>query len=107
MGRRKNWVRLETKEVQGEGSYVILSLPTVDEVQDIIAQAEKEGKNLEAFQKSADVLGQHIKEWDWVDDNDVPFPLPKDEPKIVGQLTSKEFKILIDALFGNEEKRKN
>jgi len=104
MAKRNNRIRLDTTEVQGEGSFVVLTLPTLREVQSVLA---KGGESLEAFQESSDVLSNHIKEWDWVDDDGNPLPLPKDEPGIANALTTQEFKLLINTLFGSDEARKN
>ena len=104
MPERKNKVRLETSEVQGKDSYVDLTLPTVGEVESVL---EVEGKSLDAFQQSSVTVAAHIVGWNWVDDDGNQLPLPRDEPGIMKILTAEEFKVLVNGLFGSEEKRKN
>ena len=97
MAKRTSVRRFNTEEVQGEGSYVILSSLKVDEVREL----RKKGKDedFDAFEGGIALLTQHILKWDWVGDDGKPLPLPKDDPTVVGQLTHEEADFLSDLLI--------
>jgi len=104
MGRRKNTVRVDTPEVQGDDSYVVVTQPTVREIRLILAES---GDNLATLNAAIKTLAPHIREWDWVDDDDEPLPLPKDDESVIEQLTIGELNVLFTALVGSVAERKN
>lgn len=97
MAKRTSVRKFSTEEVQGEGSYVILSSLTVNEVREL----RKKGKDedFDAFEGGIDLLTAHILKWDWVDNEGKPLPLPKNDPTVVGQLTHEEADFLSDLLI--------
>lgn len=46
------------------------------------------------------LLATHVTEWNWVDDDGKPLPLPKDHPEVMDQLTDLEVQALSNALRG-------
>jgi hypothetical protein len=50
-----------------------------------------------------------VESWNWVDSQGDPLPQPKDDPRVVEQLTGDELQCLIDCAFGNRqsEQQKN
>lgn len=40
-----------------------------------------------------------VMDWDWVDGDDRPLPLPKDDPSVVQRLTAREIGFLNDCLI--------
>ena len=104
MAKRHNVVKVETSEVQGEGSYVMVSRPSVREIRGIM---KVDGDNAATFDVGVKTLGNHIREWDWVDDDGKPFLIPSEDDSVIDQLTIKELQVLFNALLGDEEERKN
>ncbi len=86
--------RFETPGVQGDGSYVILILPTVGEVQPIVELA---AAGHDTFEAKRAIVTSHVMKWNWVGDDGRPLPLPVD----VDSLTTDEYELLVDLLFGS------
>jgi len=101
VAKRKNIIKIETESVQGEGSFVKLRHITVSEGRDQ-RNAEKE-EGFDAFEYNIKVLADHIVSWNWVDEDDMPLPLPKDDESVIGRLTDAEIEVLVNALGGEEE----
>lgn len=104
MVRRQNRIHVVTTDLQGDDSYVIVTLPTVGEIKSILLH---EGQNLESFEDGARIIRNHVFEWNWVDDDGNPLPTPKDDPAVVETLTTEEYRGLIALLMGGEGERKN
>lgn len=102
MPKRRVQKRFDTKEVQGEGSYVILSSLRVSERRRYAKDAEEEG--FSALEWSIDLLTKHVVEWNWVDEDDNPLPLPKDDPKVIDDLTDPEAELLATLLMNPSAK---
>lgn len=93
-----------TADVQGDDSYVVITLPEVAEIREILGH---DGQDVETFEDGAGVIARHVLEWNWVDDDDKPLPVPTKDPSVVDRLTTLEYKALIEFLLGSEEDRKN
>lgn len=104
MPRRQNRIRAETVDVQGDDSYIVVTLPTTQELKAIIRL--EDGDNVQAFDSGADLITRHVKEWNWVDDDEKPLPLPKDDPDVIGQLTAQEFRTVLDVMTGSIDGKK-
>jgi len=98
MSKRKSVRVYETDDLQGEGSFVKLSAVKVREVR----KARKLAKDAEvdAFMEGLKMLKDHVLAWNWVDDNDEPLPLPKDQPDVLDELTNEEVEFLAGILMG-------
>lgn len=112
MARRTSVRRYDTEEVQGEGSFVVLSSMKVKEVRALRlaskqAKAAGEDDGDAAFEGGLKILADHIVDWDWVDDGDKPLPLPKDDPNVVDELTNDEADFLSDLLTDGGQETKN
>ncbi len=115
MPKRQSVKRHSTVEVQGEGSYVILTSVKVREIRElrkVIGDDPEDVKKLDEneidkFEEGLNLVTRHIKEWNWVDDNDVAMPLPKDDPATVDELTSEETEFLTGLLMGTKTETKN
>jgi hypothetical protein len=109
VAKRKGTVRFNSDEVQGEGSYVLVSPLTVGEAKELYNSARpgKDAKDVDeqVLEISFDTIAAHVVEWDWVDYDDKPLPLPKDNPAIVDRLNVNEIKFLAECLTGNEAKK--
>lgn len=86
MAERKNkrTFRVESDAVQGEGSYVVFKRLTWEEV---LALPD----NLKAGEAAA----LAVVEWNWVDDEGKPLPLPSEHPETLGQLMNDEITWLV------------
>lgn len=106
MATRKSVKRFETESVQGEGSFVILSSPKVEQIlewQEKAAALKPEGKakglsDAEAIKIGMEMLAEHIIDWDWVDDHGQPLPVPNGDVDVIAQLTMEETNLLSDLL---------
>lgn len=103
MPRRQNRRRVETLSVQGDDSYVVVSLPHVSEIEEVMEQS---GDNLESFKAGSMIIAKHVHEWNWVDDDGGDLPLPNSGNDNVGLLTTEEFKLLIELMLGSTEQKK-
>lgn len=48
-----------------------------------------------------------ILEWNWIDDDGLELPLPKDDPSVVERLTDAEIYFLAECLRSNQPNTKN
>jgi hypothetical protein len=104
MARRKNRHKIPTPTVQGDDSYVIVTLPSVGSVKGIVSLTEQP---IEAFDETSQILTAHVHEWNWVDDDEKQLPAPVDDPSVIDLLTIEEYRLLVRLLLGAEETRKN
>ena len=108
MPKRKSIVRVLSDEVQGDGSWVIVALPTVAEMREIrktfreAAEAEKD-----TFDMGIILLKKYVKEWNWVFQDDQPMPQPKADPSIIEKLTDPESSFLSACITGTSQDSKN
>lgn len=85
--------KVDSKEVQGEGSWVKLKQPTLNDMQNLGTIGESLEEKLEY---SKELLSQFVVEWNWVDDEGEPLPQPTGE--IIAELPFQEVQFLLDAL---------
>ena len=95
--------RVDSASVQGEGSYVVFTSPTFDDVATfsdlIFSSGNGEVKNdAEAVKLVTPMLKQFVTGWDWVDDEGQPLPNPQEEPGVIDRLTMEEQSFLINSL---------
>lgn len=69
-------------------------------------------KELETIGEKQAAMGDqlmidHIAEWNWVDDEGKPLPLPKTNPEVIDELMNEEIRFLTRAITGDSEDRKN
>lgn len=102
MPKRVSVRRFETDEVQGEGSYVVLTSLKVKEVRWLRQQSKD--KDFDAFEGGLKLLVQHILKWNWVDDHGEALPLPSVDPSVVDNLTNDEADYLSELLIDAESK---
>lgn len=88
---------------QGEKASITLVSPTMGEVkalQKLVKEASQSSddeaeKNLEISNK---YLSDHIVAWNWVNDDEEVFELPKVNPEVLDLLTIEEIKFINDSL---------
>ena len=124
MAKRRTVRKVETPELQGEGSYVVITAVKVKEIRktrklslesevkqqayDKALAADEKPEEFEAFDGFAsglEMIQQHVKDWNWVDDNDVPLPQLKTNPEVVDELSTEEVTFLANLLTGEEESK--
>jgi hypothetical protein len=103
MPQRQNKRKVVTTELQGEDSFVVVTLPKVSEIEDVIKIM---GDDLESFKCGSQIIADHILEWNWVDDDGESLPLPSGDAEIVGLLTTEEYKALLNMLLGDKTEKK-
>ena len=96
--------RIDTKDVQGEGSYVVLRPITWAEQKGIRSALDSGG--LDNIQETERILSQYLLEWNWTGDDDAALPAPN-TPGVFDKLTMEEVGYLVDALIVNSQYRKN
>jgi len=105
MAKRNNVRRHDASVVQGEGAFVVIRSVTWGEAKAVRAEFEALSDS-EKLARNDRFIAEHVVDWNWVDDDDKPLPLPRDEPAIVDQLTREEIEYL-NALMTEGENTKN
>ena len=100
MPKRTSTRRVDSTEVQGEGSYVELRRP---KGRDIKAAMRKDAETADAealakYDASLELLRGHVMGWNWVDDDGEPLPQPQDGPDVFDDLTIQEIQFLTEHL---------
>lgn len=98
--QRQTVKKIDSVEVQGEGSYVVLTGVKVSEMRKMRKSAED--KDFDHFQGGLDLIAKHIQDWNWVDDDGNPLALPANNPEVIDDLTDEESKFLAGLLIGTE-----
>lgn len=112
MPKRQSVKKINSDEVQGEGSYIVITSPKVKEMdkhrKELKPAYEKMQKlndsndteSLEYLELSEqietagrDLIIRFVKEWNWVDDDENPLPPPHEEG-VLNMLTLQELKWL-------------
>lgn len=93
--KHKTVFKVDSEEVQGEGSFVIVRRMTWDDAEYLFSE-----ENTETDQRAiaAEFLPKLIVDWDWVDDNDNPLPKPKEDPSVIKRLPLAELNFLLRAV---------
>jgi len=120
-GGRTRTRRVETDELQGEGSYIIIKRATVNEAQELrkiqtTRPPDVEGLDrdeaqelMDAFSEDLELrartfLANFILEWNWMNDDDQIFPLPDvDHLDVFGDLTTDELSFIYVAIAGADQ----
>jgi hypothetical protein len=104
--RLTSTTRVKSDEVQGKGSWVLVVNLTVDEVRAL--RKEAGDADADTFELGVGAIAGHIKDWNWVDEEEKPLPNPEDDPGVIGRLTMGETDFLSDILlYGDRAERKN
>lgn len=116
MAKRQNLRKCDSEEVQGEGSWVVMRQISHGENKATIAKygaymgvgvADIPPATLIEMQEANDdLIVKNVVEWNWVDDNGDPLPLPRNQPDIVDALTEAEAKFLGLSMRGETERKK-
>lgn len=88
--------KIDTAEVQGEGSYVIMRRLTWGDVEELAAQEAGNNTRLEI---ARNILPHYLDEWNWVDDQGNPLPSPKENFEVIEGLVGLEVNFLLTKLM--------
>jgi len=91
----KKFRKVDSAEVQGEGSWIIIRKVGFEIVRGQNVDDLKDAdQNIElAYEATKTVL----YEWNWVDDEGNPLPQPKDDPEVFDELTVEEQLFILHA----------
>ena len=96
--KHKKYKRVDSSEVQGDGSFVLLKSPgfsDLRELGELSSLGEDQSKAIKAMTPLLSVL---VIDWDWVDDDGNPLPKPIDKPEVIESLTFQEQNFLVKSL---------
>ena len=99
MAQRKHKLfrKVDSIEVQGEGSYVVLCAMTYGDSKAYFNRITSDDKS-EQYQVGNELLIKMVHEWNWVDDDGKPLPLPKDDPSVLDSMPIEEIVFLSNEL---------
>lgn len=116
MAQRQNIVTYDSAEVQGEGSWVKVRQITHGESKRMLREygafmgkgvQDVPPEKIEEMQAQNDALiARNVIEWNWVDEDGDPLPLPQKSPEVLDDLTESETKFIGLALRGDAERKK-
>jgi hypothetical protein len=86
--------RVDSAEVQGEGSYVLMKAPTIGDIRE--GQLPDTADKMANMDFAVSLLSKLVQEWNWVDDDGNPLPAPS--AAVINGLPYAEIKFLMDAL---------
>ena len=93
---------ISSVEIQGEGSFVVVSSLTVGDIRAIRARSEDSDPYIENIKMVMD----HVEEWNWADAEGNPLPSPQKVLKnqnLLDSMTDEEMDFLSDAVTGKVE----
>lgn len=105
MPKRQSVKTHKSDIVQGEGSFVVTTAVKVREIRQIRKHAADE--DFDDFEGGISLLAKHVIRWNWVDDAGQPLSCPKDDPKVIDELTNEESEYLVGLLMGEQGEAKN
>lgn len=119
MPERKVSQKVETPDIQGDDSYIVLRPMTVGEVLSLQRDAEQTARKRRGLRgllarrkklSQADIYQSFVRrvlsyvaDWNWVDDHGQPLPKPRDNPNVAALLTNLELEGLIGIIYGTKE----
>ncbi len=107
MAKRQGVRKIDSSEVMGEGSYVKAKPIPYKDSRAVLDLPDDMGSG-EKADMVTDLIAQSLVEWDWVDYDDEPLPVPKSTEEMyeIG-LNTNEVTFLTKELLGSVEQRKN
>lgn len=96
--------RVDSSEVQGEGSYVVLKPPRWGDIKQLRKLSDDDPESVATAEK---VIADAVVEWNWADDAGQPLPLPSATPDVLDDLWATEVTWLLKALTLDTEQAKN
>jgi hypothetical protein len=94
--KHKKFRVVDSSEIQGEGSFVKIKNISLNEILEHSQSADGKPSDEEAAQLGLQILDDMIVEWDWVDDDDEPLPVPAENPGTIASLPFQESSWLLN-----------
>ena len=88
--KHKKYRVVDSSEIQGEGSFVKFKNVSLTDILKYSQGADNKLDDQDAAQMGLQVLDDMIIEWDWVDDDDQPLPVPAENPGTIASLPFQE-----------------
>jgi len=108
--RYKSRRRIKTDDIQGEGSFVVISAMTYAHAQDLFAEDGVTLSQNFTAEQGFELLQRLILEWNWVDDDDEPLPIPSEGEGVLKGLPIEELDYLLGLInitrVSKEEEKK-
>ena len=100
MAKRQSTFRVDSAEIQGEGSYVVLRHIPYGLVSAAGRKATQDAVTPEEEDEFVrDLIAKGVVEWDWVDDEGTPLPTPAAGLDL-DELLAHEVQFLVNQLTG-------
>lgn len=94
--------RIESDEVQGAGSYVVLRRVRWRSMRAALGVFQQAGGEANASEAGLAMmealLPAALQEWNWTDEDGQPLPLPADDPAVIDDLEPEEALWLVQQL---------
>lgn len=100
MPQQKRERRVDAKDVQGEGAFVLMRPLTYGESKEI-RQTSGDMSSDDKLATTERLISDHLIGWNFADANGVPFPLPSEDKTVFSRLTNEEMGFLGKALHGD------
>lgn len=85
--------RFPCDEVQGEDSYVVFDRLTVAEAREF-SRLTAEDNPRRQDKRAVEMMARKIMDWNWVDDDGEPLPVPSTDGAVIDRLTDPELSLL-------------
>lgn len=106
MAQRQFLYQYDSAAVQGEGSYVKLRALKWGDSKKLAARRDAMSQE-EQVLLHEEMIREHVVEWNWVDYDGNPLPLPKENPQILDDMTNEEMTFLSECLGGVAARKKS
>lgn len=101
MRNKDKRIRIDSSEVQGDGSFVIVRSPSWG----LLRKAQKMTNSgadaaTVGIEFAEELVRETVLDWNWTDDADQPLPKPADDKAVIERLTAEEVSFLIEKVTG-------
>lgn len=103
MPRRVSIKTVNAEEIQGEGAYIKFTPLKVKEIREI--RGARDDPDRDSFEAGMEMLTRHVAEWNLVDDEGQPLPLPSEDPEVINDLTDEEATFMVLQLTGSDQQK--
>lgn len=96
MRQKNKQVRIDSNEVQGPESFVIVKSPSwglLRKAQRLTNEGADAGTLGVEF--AEELVRESVINWNWTDDNDEPLPSPAQDKTVIEKLTAEEVSFLV------------
>jgi len=93
-------LRVETPEAQGDDSWIVIRKPMGVEPLEFrrLNNIDDQAPSRENSRAMLQLMVSLIEDWNWVDEDGQPLPLPESDPEIADRLNSEELTAITHAV---------